>query len=110
MALYLLQVAYTPEAWAVQLKQPQDRVQIVGKLLERLGGRFVNAYFAFGDYDIVAVMDMPDNVSAAAVSMTVSAGGACKAIKTTPLMAVAEGMEAMRKAAEASSAYRRPGV
>jgi hypothetical protein len=53
---------------------------------------------------------MPDNVSAAAMSMVVSAGGAAKAIKTTPLMTVEEGLQAMRKAGEAAVTYRVPGA
>jgi uncharacterized protein with GYD domain len=110
MARYLLQVAYTPEAWAAQLKNPQNRVQIVSQLLQRFGGSFESAYMAFGEYDIVAIMDLPDNVSAAAVSMVVSAGGAVKAIKTTPLMTVDEGLEAMRKGGEAVASYRPPGT
>jgi uncharacterized protein with GYD domain len=56
-------------------------------------------WFCFGDYDLVALMELPDNVSAAAFSVAVSAGGAVKAIKTTPLMTVQEGLEAMRKGA-----------
>ena len=108
MAKYLLEVAYTPAAWAAQLKNPQNRVEIVGRLLEKFGGRFETAYMAFGEYDIVAVMDLPDNVSAAAVSMTVSAAGAIKAIKTTPLMSIEEGLQAMRAAGGATSAYQPP--
>lgn len=108
MAHYLVQVAYTPEAWAAQLKNPQDRTKIVGQALERLGARFVSTYLAFGDYDVVFVMEAPDNVTAAGFSMAVSAGGAVKAIKTTPLMTIEEGVQAMRKGAEASGAYRPP--
>src|SRR5262249_20404189 len=100
MTRYLLQVAYTPEAWAAQLKNPQNRLEASAELLKRLGGRFESAYLAFGDYDIVAIMDVPDNASAAAVSMVVSAGGALKAVKTTPLMTIEEGMAAMRKGGE----------
>jgi uncharacterized protein with GYD domain len=109
VAKYLLQAAYTPEAWAAQLKNPQNRAEIVGRLLEKFGGRFDTVYFCFGDYDIVAVMDLPDNVSAAAVSMAVSAGGAVKAIKTTPLMSVDEGIQALRNAGAAAGAYAPPG-
>ena len=109
MPRYLLQVAYTPEAWAAQLKNPQNRVEVVGQLLQRLGGRFESTYMAFGEYDIVAVMELPDNVSAAAASMVVSAGGAVKAIKTTPLMTVEEGVQALRKGGDVASTYRPPG-
>jgi uncharacterized protein with GYD domain len=108
MPRYLLQVAYTPEAWAAQLKKPQNRVEIVSELMQRLGGRFESAYYAFGEYDVVAIMDVPDNVSAAAVSLVVSAGGSIKAIKTTPLMSIEEGMQAMRKGGEVAASYRPP--
>jgi uncharacterized protein with GYD domain len=110
MARYLFQLAYTPEAWAVQLKDPKDRVEIVRPVVERLGGRFEAVYFAFGDYDIVALVEAPDNVSAAALSLAVSAGGAAKAVKTTPLMTIDEGLQAMRKGAEAAALYRPPGA
>jgi uncharacterized protein with GYD domain len=110
MPRYLLQVAYTPEAWAAQLKNPQNRVEIVSQLMQRLGGTFESAYYAFGEYDIVAIMDLPDNASAAAASMVVSAGGSVKAIKTTPLVPVDEGMQAMRKGAEAAASYRPPAL
>ena len=110
MPRYLLQAAYTPEAWAAQLKDPQNRVEIVSQLLHPLGGSFESAYLAFGEYDIVAIMDVPDNVTAAAVSMVVSAGGSVKAIKTTPLMTIDEAIQAMRKGAAAASTYRPPAT
>jgi hypothetical protein len=50
---------------------------------------------------------MPDNVSAAAFSLAVSAGKAVKAIKTTPLLTIEDGIAAMQKAAGAN--YRPPG-
>jgi uncharacterized protein with GYD domain len=110
MAHYLCQLAYTPEAWAAQVKNPADRVKIVAPLLERLGARFETAYLCFGEYDIVFIMEAPDNVSAAAVSLAVTAGGAVKTLKTTPLLTTDEGIEAMRKAGEGASVYRPPGA
>jgi len=103
---YLLQVAYTPDAWAAQLKNPQNRIEAIRPAVQGLGGRIECAYISFGEYDIIAVLDMPDNVSAAAFSIAASAGGAVKAAKTTPLMTMEEGIEAMRKAGGAG--YRPP--
>jgi uncharacterized protein with GYD domain len=99
MAHYLIQVAYTPEAWAAMLRNPQDRVAQLTPVLQKLGGKFEAAYFAFGEYDIVGILDMPGNVDMAAFALAAAAGGACRAVKTTPLMTTAEGVEAMRKAA-----------
>jgi uncharacterized protein with GYD domain len=107
MARYLFQVTYTPEAWATQIKNPQNRVEIVRPAFEGLGGTIENAYFAFGEYDVVLIADMPDNVSAAAISLAINSGGALKAIKTTPLMTVEEALEAVRKAGTVQ--YRPPG-
>ncbi|MBZ5643554.1 MAG: GYD domain-containing protein [Acidobacteriia bacterium] len=106
MPLFLTQVSYTDQAWQSLLSNPQNRAEALRPVLEQLGGRVVNAWFAFGDYDIVLVSELPDNVSAAALAIAVSAGGACKTVKTTPLMDTSEGLEALRKAA--ASGYRAP--
>ncbi len=108
MPHYLVQLAYTPEAWAAQIKHPASRVDVVRPLLERLGARFETTYLAFGEYDVVFIMEAPENVSAAAVALAITAGGACKSFKTTPLMTIEEGIEAMRRAGDASSTYRPP--
>ncbi len=106
MAFYLLQVGYTPEAWASMVKKPQDRIAAVRPAVEKLGGKVVCGYMAFGKYDIVAILDMPNNVSAAAFAMAAAAGGACSKVKTTPLMSTREGVEAMKKAT--ASSYKPP--
>src|SRR6266511_1056635 len=101
MAHYLFQLAYTPEAWAAQLKNPQNRIEVVTPMLERLGGRFEAVYYAFGDYDIIGILELPDNVSASAFALAIAAGGAAKTYKTTPLVTIEEGLQEMRKGAEA---------
>jgi uncharacterized protein with GYD domain len=106
MSAYLIQVAYTPEAWTNLVAQPHDRIDAVRPVVEKLGGKITHGWFAFGDYDIVAIVEMPSNVEAAAFSLAASAGGAIRAFKTTPLMSTAEGIEAMKKAAK--SGYKAP--
>ncbi len=98
MAHYLFQCSYTAEAWASLVQNPRNRLEAVRSVVEKLGGSMENGWTAFGEYDVVAVLQMPDNVSVAAFSMAVSAGGAVKSIKTTPLMSMEEGVEAMKKA------------
>ncbi|MCU1338726.1 MAG: hypothetical protein JWO19_4307 [Bryobacterales bacterium] len=99
MASYLLQVGYTPETWATMIHNPQDRSAAIKAPVEKLGGRVERFWLSFGDYDVVGVVEMPDSVSAAAFSMAVAAGGACRTVRTTPLLSSSEGMEAMKKAA-----------
>jgi uncharacterized protein with GYD domain len=104
MPLYLTQVAYTTEAWNALVKNPQNRLEAMRPVIEKMGGKIINGYFAFGDYDTVAIVELPDNVTAAALAMAASAGGSCKSVKTTPLISTAEGLEALKKAA--SSGYQ----
>jgi uncharacterized protein with GYD domain len=106
MPKYLVQSAYTPESWANMTKSPQDRMAVVRPAIESLGGTLEIGYLAFGEYDIVAVVDFPDNVSAAAFSIAVSAQGGVKALKTTPLMTMDEAVAAMQKAG--GSTYEPP--
>ena len=106
MPHYLLQAAYTADAWAAMVKKPQNRLDAVRPIIEKLGGKVEGGWLAFGEYDAVLICQMPNNVSASAFSMAASAGGAVKAVKTTPLMTMEEAIEAMKKAAGAG--YRAP--
>lgn len=106
MAAYLLQVGYTPDAWAAQVKNPRNVVDRIRPAVDALGGRIECVYYAFGEYDLVAVAHFPENVSAAAFSIAAAAGGAVRSLQTTPLMSVDDGLSAMAKAAGAG--YRPP--
>lgn len=107
MAHYLIQAAHTAEAWKSLLKKPVDRAEAIRPVIEKLGGSMVKSWFSFGDYDIVLLAEFPDNQSAAAFALAVMAGGAMRSVKTTPLLEIAEGREAMKRAAK--SGYRPPG-
>jgi len=104
MANFLHQISYTSEGWRALVEQPQDRLAAVRAPIEKLGGKLVAGWFAFGEYDVVAITEMPDSVSAAALAIAFAAGGACKSVQTTPLLSPQEALSAMRKAGE--SGYR----
>jgi len=107
MALYLYQASYTPESFAAQMKDPQDRLEIVGKQIESSGAKLVTGGFSFGEYDVQAIIDAPDDTTMAAFAIAVAAGGALRAGKTTRLLSGAEWVAAMRKAS--SVGYRPAG-
>jgi len=104
MPHYLHQVAYTSESWKALVAQPQNRVEVVSHAIEKLGGKVVAGFFAFGEYDIIVITEMPDSISAAAIAIAFAAGGACKSVQTTPLLSPEEALQALKKAGE--SGYR----
>ena len=98
MPFFCHQVSYTKEAWAKLMENPQDRLEAVRAPIEKLGGKIHTSFFAFGPFDVIAITDMPDNISAAAISIAFAAGGSVQNIQTTPLMTAAQTVEALRKA------------
>jgi uncharacterized protein with GYD domain len=98
MPSYLVQVAYESAAVAALVKKPQDRLAVVSKVVQKLGGTLIGGWLCFGDYDTVVVAELPDNQSAAAFAMAIASGGSCKSVKTTPLLSLEDGMAAMKKA------------
>jgi len=99
MAGFLLQLSYTPQAWADLMRNPQDRAKAVRGVIEQLGGKIGAVWLAFGESDLIGIVSMPDNLTAAAFSIALAAGGACRTVKTTPLITMEEGVAAMEKAA-----------
>jgi uncharacterized protein with GYD domain len=98
MAAYMFQVAYTPDGWARLIASPQDRIEAVKPAVEQLDGTVIAGWLCFGEYDLIAIVDLPDNVSAAAFSIAASAGGTVSKLHTTPLMSTDDGIRAMEKA------------
>jgi len=107
MPMYMYQIAYTPESWAAQLKNPQNRVEAAARpACEAVGGKLVGGWYCFGDYDLVLIADVNDNESMAAIAMAVAAGGAIKSSKTTVLMTGTEAIGAMKKTADIAKTYK----
>ena len=105
MPKYLLQASYTTAGTKGLLKDGGTKRRAAIKvLMKQLGGRVEAFYYAFGDHDVLAIIEAPNNVSAAAVSLTITASGAVN-IKTTPLMSPEEIDEAVQK----TVTYRPPG-
>jgi uncharacterized protein with GYD domain len=99
MPQYLYQLAYTPESLAAQMKNPQDRLEVVGKqLAESVGVKIVSGGYSFGEYDVAVIVEAADDTTMAAVAVALAAGGAIKVAKTTPLLSGAQWVAAMQKA------------
>jgi uncharacterized protein with GYD domain len=104
MSLYLFQVSYNAAGTKTMVDHPHSREDAARRTIEALGGRLHGFYFAFGDFDAVLIVEMPDNVTAAAASMAVGATGAFSKFHTTVLMTAADGVAAMKKAKSVSFA------
>ena len=107
MSLYMVQFAYTSEAWAALVDTQEDRSVAIAKVAEAMGSRMVSYYLSFGEYDGFTLIEAPDELTAAAVVMVAAKTGHLRATKTTTVLSVEDGLEAMRRARQAT--FRGPG-
>jgi uncharacterized protein with GYD domain len=108
MSFYLMRFSYTPEAWARIIKKPEDRRDVAREIVEKLGGTLHGFWYGFGEHDGHVLIEAPDNVSAAAFSVGISAGGSLRSAETTVLLTVEETLEMLSKAQGVP--YRAPGA
>ncbi|MCS5676579.1 MAG: GYD domain-containing protein [Actinomycetota bacterium] len=107
MPHYLIQASYTADgAQGLLAEGGTSRVAEATGLIEALGGTVECLYFVWGTDDIIGITEMPDDASAAATSLAVSASGKV-GVRMTPLLSPGEIDAAAEKAGELS--YRPPG-
>ncbi|MGG5822944.1 GYD domain-containing protein [Falsiroseomonas sp. HW251] len=110
MPLYEMRWMFKDSTVKSLADRPQDREAPARELIEGFGGKMHHYYFMLGEYDGLAIVEFPDNVSAAATSMRASASGAFARFETHPLMSAQEAQSAMQMVKDRSVSYRAPNT
>jgi uncharacterized protein with GYD domain len=102
---YLFQATYTPEGIHGLIKDTASgRRTAVKAGIKNVGGKLESFHYSFGADDVVLIADLPDNIAAARLAVSVAASGLVNII-TTPLLTVEE----MDKALSKDAKYKAPG-
>src|SRR4030095_15155433 len=105
MAKYLIEASYSREGAKGLLNEGgSKRRAAVEEMVKSVGGKVDAFYYSFGDTDVYAILDAPESVSAAALSLAVNASGAVQ-LRTQVLISPEE----MDRASQKSVSYRPPG-
>ena|SRR5277367_2009969 len=105
MPKYLIQASYTPEGiQGLVGDSASGRRADVQAMVKALVGKVEAFYYAFGADDLIVILELPDNITAAAVGLTTAGSGTAR-VRTTPLLTVEE----IDKALEVKMQYRAPG-
>jgi uncharacterized protein with GYD domain len=99
MPLYMSTFGYTPEVWAGLIQNPENREETVSRVLEGAGCKLRGLWYAFGEGDGFALIEAPDNKSAAGLAIKIASSGSFRKFETTPLMTQDETLEALQFAA-----------
>ena len=105
MPKFLMHAYYTSEGLkGLKRDRASGRKATVSNAIEAFGGELEAMYYSFGDDDVIAIVDLPDNASASALTIAISSTGLVKS-KTIPLLMVEE----MDDALSMVSDYKGPG-
>jgi len=105
MPKYLVEANYVGDGISGLLKEGgTSRRAVVEEAAKTVGGTLEAFYYAFGDTDLYAIIDLPDNATAVGLSLGIAASGTV-ALKTTALLTPEE----LDDAGKASPSYRPPG-
>jgi uncharacterized protein with GYD domain len=105
MASYLVIASYSPDGVKGVLKNGGTaRADAVKSAVKSMGGKMQSFHFAFGGDDAYVLVDLPDNVAAAALGLAVSSTGLAS-VKTVVLLTPAE----IDEAAKRDVSYKAPG-
>jgi len=106
MAKYMVTASYSADGVKGLINEGgTNRHKMVEEMMKNLGGKMESFYYAFGSFDVVAIVDGPDAITAAAISMAINSTGMV-ALSTVPLLTPAD----IDKAAKKSVGYRAPGT
>lgn len=109
MAKYAFFFTYTSEVWARMINNPGDRTAAVRQLAGSAGGSLESAYWMFGAHDGIVILDAPDSVRAAAISVAIGSTGAFKHLETHELFTQEQLGEILSNAKATAAAYQPPG-
>lgn len=105
MPKYLVTASYTAEGTKGVLKDGgTKRRQAAEAALKSVGGRVESFYFAFGEFDLYSVVEVPDHPAMAAAAMAIGASGAVR-LRTVVLLTPEE----IDQAAKKGTTYQPPG-
>ncbi len=106
MPKYMIQAQFSEASLKGTIEEGGTaRHAAVKAAIESMGGTLDAFFYAFGEYDVVGIADMPSNAAAAGFALAVAAAGGTGATKTTVLLTPAEIDEAVK----AHPDYRPPG-
>ncbi len=106
MGKFLIQANYTQSGLTgLQREGGTSRRAALTATVESVGGTVEALYYAFGEWDVYLIVDLPDETAATALSIAIGAAGALS-LKVTVLVTPESVDDAIAK----SVAYRPPGA
>jgi uncharacterized protein with GYD domain len=109
MPVFITQGRYTREAIKGMITKPEDRADAVSRLFAKAGGRLLNYYVTFGEYDFLLIGQAPSETQMAAILLAAASGGGVTHLRTNLAMSTIEAKGALAAAGDLVPGFRSAG-
>lgn len=109
MPKYFARMSYSPGSWARMINSHGDRTKALRRLIEALGGSLDCVYWRAGAEGALAIVDLPDSISASALIAAATKTGAFKEVETHELLTQEQLVATLDLARDAAQAFEVPG-
>ena len=109
MPTFITFASYSHSGIKGLIGKPEDRSVVVGKLIEKAGGKMIGFYNTTGANDVVVISEAPDGETGVAIGMAVSSTGTLSKVETVRAWSGAEFVAVTKKAGGLVGAFSPPG-
>jgi uncharacterized protein with GYD domain len=110
MTTFITQARFTKDGLNGMIAAPEDRAEIVGRLIAQVGGKLIAYYLTSGEYDVLLIFEGPSYEDTVPALIVAAAGSGVTDLKTVTALTSIEMKSAFVKAGSIAASYRSPGA
>ena len=110
MTTFITQARFTKEGFNAMIAAPEDRAEIVGRLIAEVGGKLIAYYLTSGEYDILLIFEGPSYEETVPALIVAAAESGVADLKTVTALTSREMKSAFVKAGSIAASYRAAGA
>ena len=110
MTTFITQARFTKDGLKGMVASPEDRAEVVGRLIGEVGGKLISYYMTSGDYDVLLIFEAASYEDVVPALIVAAAGGGVADLKTVTALKSSDMKSAFTRAGSIALSYRPPAV
>jgi uncharacterized protein with GYD domain len=106
MTTFITQARFTKDGLNGMMAAPEDRAEIVGRLIAQVGGKLIAHYLTSGEYDILLIFEGPSYEETVPALIVAAAESGVADLKTMTALTSSEMKSAFVKAGSIAASHR----
>jgi uncharacterized protein with GYD domain len=109
MATFITQARFTKDGLKGMIAAPEDRAEIISRLIAQVGGKLIGYYLTSGEYDILLIFQGPSYEETVPALIVAAAESGVADLKTVTALTSSEMKSAFVKAGSIAASYGSAG-